>query len=117
MANDLNPYAMVLTRAKLLPYSSSEDALSDLGELSKEVATEPSEDLRRVPSWVRKFFHRETLRETLKWTRVAQRGRRWFLLACLMGILHHQRPGFLSFPCSHTIPYLRLNKFPRTPIS
>ena len=36
-----------------------------------------------------------------------------FLLACLMGILHHQRPGFLSFPSSHTVPYLRINKFPR----
>jgi len=30
-----------------------------------------------------------------------------------MGILHHQRPGFLSFPSSHTVPYLRLNKFPK----
>ena len=113
VANDLNPYAMVLTRAKLFPYSSLDDALGDLGELSKDVATEPNEDLRRVPGWVRQFFHRDTLRETLKWIRVAQRGRRWFLLACMMGILHHQRPGFLSFPSSHTIPYLRLNKFPR----
>jgi hypothetical protein len=31
-----------------------------------------------------------------------------------MGILHHQRPGFLSFPSSHTVPYLRTNIFPRT---
>ncbi len=40
--------------------------------------------------------------------------RRWFLLASLLGILHHQRPGFLSFPSSHTVPYLRLKKFPRS---
>jgi hypothetical protein len=29
-----------------------------------------------------------------------------------MGILHHQRPGFLSYPSSHGAPYLRTNKFP-----
>ena len=38
------------------------------------------------------------LRETLGWTYVLRRRRRWFLLASLLGILHHQRPGFLSFP-------------------
>jgi hypothetical protein len=31
----------------------------------------------------------------------------------LLGILHHQRPGFLSYPSSHTVPYLRREKFPR----
>src|SRR5258708_20036869 len=36
-----------------------------------------------------------------------------FLLSCLLAILHHQRPGFLSFPSSHAVPYLRLNSFPR----
>ena len=29
-----------------------------------------------------------------------------------MGILHHQRPGFLSYPASHSIPYLRDKKYP-----
>ena len=31
----------------------------------------------------------------------------------LLGILHHQRPGFLSFPSSHLVPYLRSRKYPR----
>jgi hypothetical protein len=35
------------------------------------------------------------------------------LLASLLGILHHQRPGFLSYPSSHLVPYLRQLKFPR----
>jgi hypothetical protein len=70
-------------------------------------------DLRRVPAWIREFFHPDTLREILLWTEVLKAGRRWFLLSCLMGILHHQRPGFLSFPSSHTVPYLRRKKFPR----
>jgi hypothetical protein len=42
-----------------------------------------------------------------------RRKKEWFLLANLLGILHHQRPGFLSYPCSHLVPYLRKRKFPR----
>ncbi len=34
-------------------------------------------------------------------------------MACLLGILHHQRIGFLSYPSSHLVPYLRTKKFPR----
>ena len=36
----------------------------------------------------------------------------FFLTACLLGILHHQRPGFLSYPASHLVPYLRRTKYP-----
>jgi hypothetical protein len=32
---------------------------------------------------------------------------------CFLGVLHHQRPGFLSYPSSHLVPYLRDRKFPR----
>ena len=39
--------------------------------------------------------------------------REHFLLACLLGISHHQRPGFLSYPSSHLVPYLRSRKYPR----
>lgn len=115
IANDLSPYAHLLTRAKLFPYRSVRDALRDLEETAASVEDELEQvDLRRVPLWVRSFFHPETLREVLAWTAVLTAGRRWFLLACLLGILHHQRPGFLSFPSSHTVPYLRTKKFPRS---
>lgn len=30
-----------------------------------------------------------------------------------MGILHHQRPAFLSYPASHGAPYLRTQKYPK----
>ncbi len=114
LANDLSPYAALLTRAKLFPYRSLEDALNDIERLSGEADQEQGDiDLRSVPAWVRQFFHTETLRETLAWTRVLKRRRRWFMLAALLGILHHQRPGFLSFPSSHTVPYLRVKAFPR----
>jgi hypothetical protein len=113
IANDLSPYAALLTRAKLFPYSTLDAALIDIEKISHEADLEYEKiDLRSVPAWVRKFFHRETLREALAWTHVLRRRRRWFLLASLQGILHHQRPGFLSFPSSHTVPYLRLKIFP-----
>ena len=114
IANDLSPYANVLTNAKLFPYLSLDDALGDLDQVSEKAMAEQERwDLRTVPRWVRSFFHQETLREVLGWTNILIDERRWFLLACLLGILHHQRPGFLSFPSSHTVPYLRLKKFPR----
>jgi len=113
IANDLSPYANLLTRSKLFPYRSLDDGLKDLKRMHSRVsANENPPDLRRVPEWVRRFFHPDTLREVLVWTSVLKAEDRWFLLACLMGILHHQRPGFLSFPSSHTVPYLRIRKFP-----
>lgn len=33
-------------------------------------------------------------------------------MACFLGILHHERPGFLSYPASHLVPYLRSRKYP-----
>jgi len=113
-ANDLSPYATLLTRSKLFPYKCLDAALDDLRRMARRVNEQTTAtDLRTVPLWVRRFFHRDTLRETLAWCNVLRTEERWFLLACLMGILHHQRPGFLSFPSSHTVPYLRIKKFPR----
>jgi len=115
IANDVSPYAQLLTRSKLFPYASEDAALADLARMTDKVnGRRRMPDLRKAPKWVRAFFHPETLREALLWTEVLKAERRWFLLACLMGILHHQRPGFLSFPSSHTVPYLRIKKFPRS---
>jgi len=115
IANDLSPYADLLTRAKLFPYGALADAQRDIDELTSVTAHESEDvDLRRVPSWVRQFFHPQTLRDAIGWAKVLKRRRKWFLLSCLLGILHHQRPGFLSYPSSHTVPYLRTRKFPPT---
>jgi len=108
IASDLNPYAQVLTTAKLFPPRSLEEALGQIEETARDATRAARRvDLRKVPSWVRVFFHSETLRETLAWSQVLTERRSTFLLACLLGILHHQRPGFLSHPSSHTVPYLR----------
>lgn len=113
VANDLSPYAYELTRAKLFPYTSAGDAIEDIAKFaSSAAAMRDTVDLRTVPPWVREFFHQETLREIVAWSKVLKRSRASFLMACLLGILHHQRPGFLSFPSSHTVPYLRTKRFP-----
>jgi hypothetical protein len=114
LAGDWNPYAVLLTRAKLFPPRNANAAqrrLKKVWALSREKLL--SQDLRRVPAWVRKFFHPETLREALAFRDACIEKKDHFLLACLLGILHHQRPGFLSYPSSHLVPYLRDRKFPR----
>jgi 16S rRNA G966 N2-methylase RsmD len=111
---DLNFYAFILTKAKLNPYLNVEYAKEKFYRYQtlikeKKIRT----DMRKIPIWVKQFFHPKTLREISLWTSILLNNEEWFLLACLMGILHHQRPGFLSYPSSHGAPYLRINKFPK----
>ncbi len=114
IAADWNPYAALLTRAKLFPPENLLDAESRLKiawELSRN--RHAKQDLRSVPKWVRNFFHPTTLKHALAFRDACVDIGDDFLLACLLGILHHQRPGFLSYPASHLVPYLRDKKFPR----
>jgi len=112
-ANDLSPYAYVLTRGKLEAPGKERVAVQRAKALLDAVEREsPSIDLTAVPEWVREFFHPDTLREVLTAFRILQQQEDYFLAACLLGILHHVRPGFLSFPASHLVPYLRKIKYP-----
>lgn len=112
-ANDLNPYAYVLTRGKLEAPPSKEAAIERAKAYLKRIEQESlSSNLNRAPDWVREFFHPDTLREILTAFRLLVQGEENFLLSCLLGILHHQRPGFLSYPASHLVPYLRTKNFP-----
>jgi hypothetical protein len=79
----------------------------------QETARLPKPDLRQVPGWVRRFYHPATLKEVLNLAAVSRQPGNEFIMACLLGILHHQRPGFLSDPSSHLVPYLRDRKYPR----
>jgi len=115
IANDLSPYAYLLTKAKLFPYHSHRKASMRLQTIARRIGDRRVDDeLRSVPSSVRRFFHPKTLREVVAWTSALAASKDDFLLACLLGILHHQRPGFLSYPSSHAVPYLRESKFPDT---
>lgn len=65
-ANDLSPYAYVLTRGKLEAPGSQRAALEQAEEVLSIVALEaPNEDLSHIPDWVREFFHPDTLREVV----------------------------------------------------
>jgi len=112
-ANDLSPYAYVLTRGKLEAPGSKTVAVQKAKELLDIVEREaPFVDLSAVPGWVREFFHPDTLREVVVAFRTLRQREEYFLTACLLGILHHVRPGFLSYPASHLVPYLRKKKYP-----
>jgi hypothetical protein len=112
-ANDLNPYACVLTQGKLEAPPSKEAAVEKAKAYLQRIEQESlSNDLNNAPDWVREFFHPDTLCEILTAFRLLVQGEEYFLLSCLLGILHHQRPGFLSYPASHLVPYLRTKKFP-----
>lgn len=113
IATDTSPYGVLLMRAK---FSAPLDCRSALAQFERRWrSAQPrvgKQDLRRVPDWVRRFFHPETLRAALALRDELVENSDDFLLACLLGILHHQRPGFLSYPSSHLVPYLRNKLFP-----
>ena len=112
-ANDLSPYAYVLTRGKLDAPENERVAIQRAKSLLDAVKREsPSVDINVAPEWVREFFHPDTLREVLSAFQILREREDYFLTACLLGILHHVRPGFLSYPASHLVPYLRKTKYP-----
>lgn len=112
-AADISPYAAVLTVGKLRAPRAVQVALQAASAALADAQVRPRPDLRRIPRWVRQFFHPETLREALSFADVGRQRGNEFLMACFLGVLHHQRPGFLSFPSSHLVPYLRGKKYPR----
>lgn len=112
-AADISPYAYVLSKAKLSPPNTLKNAISNAEVALLEAVTLSKPDLRVVPRWVRRFFHPRTLHDALRFSVVARQPGNEFLMACFLGILHHQRPGFLSYPSSHLVPYLRDKKYPR----
>jgi hypothetical protein len=112
-ANDLSPYAYVLTRGKLEAPGSERVAAQRTTALVDSVEQQaPSVDLTTIPEWVCEFFHPDTLREILTAFNILRQQEDYFLTSCLLGILHHVRPGFLSYPASHLVPYLRKKKYP-----
>jgi len=113
IAADRNPYAVTLTRAKLEAPVSFEDAACRIRSRLEEVRNVAKRVPHDVPEWVKRFFHPKTFLQALCFADACIEQDDQFSLACLLGILHHQRPGFLSYPSSHLVPYLRDKKYPR----
>ena len=112
-ASDASTYAITLTKGKIFAPRGAEVAFAEIDRFLERAESQPEPDLRRIPRWIRTFFHPRTLKDTIRLCGVLKSEQRHFLLASLLGILHHQRPGFLSYPSSHLVPYLRSKKFPR----
>lgn len=113
IANDLSPYAYAITMGKLSAPVDKKVALRQAEDLIIQAERRSSYvDLDAVPEWVRKFFHPRTLQEVLAAFELLKEKQDYFLMACLLGILHHVRPGFLSYPASHLTPYLRPKMYP-----
>lgn len=111
---DVNPYAVCITKAKLNPPKSLQIALRDLAASLNDLETRAIKYKdNNVPQWVRKFYHPSTLREILAARDFLRENKKDFFLACLLGLLHHQRRGFLSYPSSNLTPYLRNKLYPR----
>lgn len=114
IANDLSPYAYVITRGKLSAPLTKQEALREARDALREIESRSrTADVDGIPDWVAKFFHPDTLKEVVIAFQVLKERQSYFLMACLLGILHHVRPGFLSYPASHLTPYLRLKKYPQ----
>lgn len=113
IANDLSPYAYTITRGKLSAPLTKQVALKEAEDALAEIESRVhAANIDSIPDWVQKFFHPETLKEVVTAFQVLKERQNYFLTACLLGILHHVRPGFLSYPASHLTPYLRLKKYP-----
>lgn len=111
-ASDVSSYAYALTHAKLRAPQNLAIATQEFDDLLGESEQRKAADLRSVPTWVRGYFNPRTLKEVLSFAAACKQRSHTMGLSCLLGILHHQRPGFLSYPSSHLVPYLRTNKYP-----
>jgi DNA modification methylase len=102
IANDLNPYAYIITKAKFdrKGLGNEIDYLKALPPLNENI------DLSEVPVWVREFYHDDTLKEILNLRHRLIEDGRSFLLGCLLGIVHGHRTTHLSMRTGYIIPYI-----------
>jgi hypothetical protein len=114
IASDLNLYSNILTKGKLNPPSNLNEVILTINKYNEQIEIQKNQiNSINIDNWVKDFFHPNTLQETILWIDILKKNNDWFLLSCLLGILHHQRPGFLSYPSSHGAPYLRTSMYPK----
>ena len=102
IANDLNPYANIITNSKF----DRRGIESEIQYLSLLNGITGTPDLSLVPEWVRVFYHDDTLREILIVRDQLVKDKRYFLLGCLLGIVHGHRKQHLSMRTGYIIPYI-----------
>ena len=102
IANDLNPYANIITNSKF----DRRGIESEIQYLSLLNGITGTPDLSLVPEWVRVFYHDDTLREIIIVRDQLVKDKRYFLLGCLLGIVHGHRKQHLSMRTGYIIPYI-----------
>ena len=98
---DLNDYAITITKAKF----DRRSLKNNLDWLSK-VKLEPQKiDLIKIPKYIKEFYHPKTLKEIISLKEKIVEDKRYFLLGCLLGIVHGHRPQYLSAWTGYIIPF------------
>ena len=98
---DLNPYAYAITRAKF-DRNSVEENLNWLESIKMDTS---KINISQCSPFMKKFYDKETLKEILFIKEKMIKEKKYFLLGCLLGIIHGHRPGHLSATTSLVIPY------------
>jgi len=100
IANDLSPYAFYITKAKF----DRQEKNKLIQWIQKQEIT-----LEDEINWLEKqfvhYYHPKTLKEISFYRKRIFEEEQWFILGCLLGILHGHRPGHLSAITSLVIPY------------
>jgi len=98
---DLNIYGYIIAKGKF-ERKPIDYYLNYLKEI-KNVNTSGI-DISNVSDWIQAYFHPETLKEIVFLNKKLRDEKEYFLLGCLMGILHGNRPGYLSVWTGCIIP-------------
>jgi len=98
---DLNPYAFAISCAKF-DRRPMNDLLSWLNEITLDFN---SVNLDGIFNSFKKFYSEKTLKEIIALRKLILKEKQYFLLGCLLGILHGHRPGHLSAVTSLVIPF------------
>ena len=98
---DLSPYAFCISQAKFNRVHIDKH-FKWLDNISLDLS---SVNLNSCSPFMRQFYHYKTLKEILVVLELIKKEKKYFLLGCLLGIIHGHRPGHLSATTSLVIPY------------
>ncbi|UCE12368.1 MAG: DNA adenine methylase [Candidatus Heimdallarchaeota archaeon] len=98
---DLNIYGYVVAKGKFerKPLDYYLNYLKEIEDIDKSEI-----DISDIADWIQAYFHPETLKEIVFLNEKLIAEKEYFLLGCLMGILHGNRPGYLSVWTGCIIP-------------
>lgn len=103
---DLNPYAAAISRAKF-DRKPMEKHIKYLDNLKLDSDSIHADE---ISPFIRQYFHKDTLKEIFSLRDILINEKQYFLLGCLIGILHGHRPGHLSATTSLVIPFVPKTK-------